>query len=253
MSDEEGTPEATDPEEYQGLPRAPEAILEIPAPDVKAELTFTKEDVVKIKYAKEEKRLLARRKELEGEVKSLKTLKTSAEKKLTELLDSDTDCLPPDMVLLADALRGLGAVKIMARTVRSLHDTDKCGKVTTGEEVTMVTGVAVCENEELTYIMEEHGRSHPGFGPRATYRRPNEAEAALIDNLDENAKLTEAREEDLFKTKEAIGSLPAFMRQLEAAMAQYVLGSTSEGRTLMQALEDVETMLPKALEAPIAP
>jgi len=247
MSGEEGTPETQEPTTVMT-----NADLEIPAPDVKAELTFTKEDVVKIKYAKEEKRLLARRKELEGEIKSLKALQTSATKKLNELLESDTDRIPDDLMKLAEDLRELGAVKVLAQTFRHLHDTDKDGKVPTGPDLTMVTGVAVCEAENLTYIMTEGGRPEPAF-KREGYRRPNEAEAALIDNLDENAKLTEAREEDLFKTKEAIGSLPVFMRQLEAAMAQYVLGSTSEGRTLMQALEDVETMLPKALEAPIAP
>jgi len=251
MSEEEGTQEAPDQEEYKG-PSASEAVLEIPAPDVKSELVFTKEDVVKIKYAKEEKRLIARRKALEGEIKSLKALHASTGKKLNELLKSDTDRIPADLRKLAGDLRELGAVKVLAQTNRHLHDTDRDGKVQTGPDTTMVTGVAVCEDENLTYIMTENGRPEPAF-KRKVYRRPNEAEAALIDNLEENAKLFEAREEDLFKTKEAIGSLPVFMRQLEAAMAEYVLGSTDEGRTLVQALEDVETMLPKALEAPDAP
>ena len=227
-----------------------ETDLEIPAPKVEAKLTFTKEDVVKIKHAREEKRLLDAAKKLESGIKVLKTAGTDIKKKLQEVLEADRDSIPSDLVRLTEALRELGAVRVVSETSRCLRDVDERGGIELGDGTRMVTGVAVHETVDLSYEMKDD-RHMVRVYCRNSFRRPNETEAPLIADLDENSKSLEAREEELFGVKKAIGNLPVFLRQLEAAMAQYVLKSTDAGRTLMEAIEDVEIMmLPKALEAP---
>lgn len=231
-----------------------ETSLEISPPDVKAQLTFTKEDVVKIKYAKEELRLIELSKALQNEVKQLKEQGGTLKKKIDGLLEQDERCGPADLGPFADILRKLGAVEIVAKTERSLHDAEVEGEVEVEPKVKVIVGIAISELQTLNYRMddERHAagdyRFHEAYR-KLTHRRPNAAEEQVIAALDKNSNLISARTDDLYKTKEAIGSLPVFMRQLEAAMASYVLASTSEGRTLMQAVEDVESLLPKALEA----
>jgi hypothetical protein len=221
-----------------------------PQTDIKAELTLTKEDLVRIKYAEQEDRLHKKQKGLNKDKKKESEAQRKAEKAFEKILGSGTDETPADFTGLAMQLEGLGN-EAKGGCSRSLI------KVKEEQEVKLSDGTVLEGQEDGKgpyYIAErrmlawrprfkdeEHERPQYIEAYHDTVRRllSNEEQRAL-DVVLEQEERVEALNKELLKVKEAISELPLMQRQAEAAIARKVLEATAAGQQMIEALGSVD-------------
>jgi hypothetical protein len=231
----------------------------MPQTEIRAELTLTKEDLVRIKYAEEEDRLHKKQKALNKDKKKESEAQRKAEKAFEKILGAGTDETPAEYADLAAALETLGN-ETKGGSARSLI------KVKEEQEIKLSNG-AVLEGQEdgkgPYYISErrmlawrpplnEEAHQRPDYieAYHDTVRRSlSDEEQRALDVVLEQEERVEALNKELLKVKEAISELPLMQRQAEAAIARKVLEATAAGQQMIEALGSVDVpMLEEAKE-----
>jgi hypothetical protein len=224
-----------------------------PEVEVKAELTLTKEDLVKIKYAAQEKALDEKEDGLAKELKSEREKLRKAEAAFEKVLAAGTDELPEEFAPLAAALTALGN-ETDGGSARSLHKLKPESTVKLTDE-TELEGDE--DNKGPYYVSErrmiawrpplkEDGHERPQYieAYHDTIRRAlTDNEQRALDTVVELEERIKDLDEQLLATKKLIGKLPKMMRQAEAAVAQRVLEQTAEGKMMLEAMDGVKNLL----------
>lgn len=226
-----------------------------PQTDIKAELTLTKEDLVRIKYAEEEQRLHKKQKDLNKEKAAEQKKLQKAENAFRKVLAEGTEDIPEEFARLAESLEDLGN-ETKGGTARSLMKVGPDQKVTLfGGDV--LEGVEEDEGPTPYYVSErrmvawrphlkDDDRERPQYIEAyndTILRVLTDAEQRSLDTVVEQEERVSALKKELLKVKEAISELPLMQRQAEAAIARRVLEATAAGQEMIEALGGVEVPL----------
>lgn len=235
-----------------------EKVAQAPETIIKAELTLTKEDLVRIKYAEEEQKLHTKQKGRHRDLNKERKALEKAEKAFAKILANGTDETPAPFQALAVSLEELGN-ETKGGCSRSLL------KVKEEQEIKLSDGTVLegQEDEKGPYYVserrmlawrphlqdDEHERPQYIEAYHDTDRRVlSQEEMRALDIVIDQEDRVEAINKELLKVQEAISELPLMQRQAEAAIARRVLEQTPEGQQMIEALGSVAVPLLEAAD-----
>jgi hypothetical protein len=226
-----------------------------PNVDVKVEIILTKEDLIKKKYADQERVLDNKEDGIQKAIKEESKKRDKASATFEKVLAAGTDAMPAEFESLSTVFQALGN-ETDGGSSRSLHQLNPAQMVTLTDG-TELQGNEDSDGEKVYYIAERRMIAYrPQLGDDS-HERPQyvecyhdrvrrlltDEERHAMDSVLELENRVKELNEELVEVKKAISQLPKLMRQAEAAVIDRILERTAEGKMMLEAVNSVQNLL----------